>query len=73
MKSFPDDDEPEFVHGAKAIGRVLGTNERRARHLIEGGHVPGIVRLDNILTLHLPTFRAGIKERARHTARDPAE
>ena len=61
---LPAEPEAELVHGARNIAAILGCSERRARHLIDRGAVPGMVEMDGKLTLVVPVFRAAMRERA---------
>ena len=59
----PNDDDLDLVHGVRAIAtKALKTTERRTRHLLETGRVPGAFKLDWKWSLRLSTFRAGIEQ-----------
>ncbi|MGJ4996204.1 hypothetical protein ACQR0Z_17380 [Bradyrhizobium sp. HKCCYLS3077] len=47
----------QFVHGAKAIGEIIGRTEKGAWSALESGRVPGARKIAGRWTLHLPTFR----------------
>jgi hypothetical protein len=60
---MPMPDDLDLVHGVRDIAtKALKTTERRTRHLLETGRVPGAFKLDWKWSLRLSTFCAGIEQ-----------
>jgi hypothetical protein len=60
---MPMTDDLDLVHGVRDIAtKALKTTERRTRHLLETGRVPGAFKFDWKWSLRLSTFRAGIEQ-----------
>jgi len=56
--------DPELIYTARAIGAVIGLPHRKVFHAAACGYVPGLFKQGKILTLHVPTWREGIRAKA---------